>query len=77
MWGLETIHFIQIFGSIWFFMSIAQHLRIYKILEYFLKNLKISFIQIAKRFDSLNVPIELRMTISSVVVSLTNDHYIN
>ena len=31
-------------------------------------------IQIAKRFDSLNVPIELRMTISSVIVSLTNVH---
>ena len=42
MLGLETIHFIQIFGSMWAFITVAQDLRIYQVLENFLMYLKIS-----------------------------------
>ena len=31
--GLITIHFIQIFGSMWSFITVAQDLRIYQVLE--------------------------------------------
>ena len=33
IYRLITIHFIQVFGSMWSFMTVAQDLRIYQVLE--------------------------------------------